>query len=1189
MILKALEMHGFKSFPDKTVLEFGKGLTAVVGPNGSGKSNISDAIRWVLGEQSTKSLRGSKMEDVVFNGTALRRAQGYAEVTLKLDNTDRSLDMDVDEVNVTRRYYRSGEGEYKINGNTVRLKDIHELFMDTGLGRDGYSLVSQGKIADMISSKSNERREMFEEAAGISHYRYRRSDANKRLDQAQENLLRLHDILTELESRVEPLRQQSEKAEKFLVLAGEKKELEIGLWLHTIEKSKGQLREQEHKIALAAAQYDSSERELTETEEEIEKLIAETQEITLKMEEIRRGASQLEEEASRLEAQAAVDENSILHNQGAIERIEREKEDVRTSGAEIEEDIKKAQAAIEQLKEQVRERQKQLDDVSASTSRLQEEGEDYAQTAAEISKDMTDVAGSLGDSRVRFSTAVSSMEEISNRVRTIEETLLSRSDLLEKLEKEQTEKKELLAGKQEQVDSLKNMVSGYTLRLEKRKSKAEEKRRALEEMRLDVRQKQSRIRLLEDLEKNMEGYSGSVKAVMREFKRGNLRGVHGPVSQLINVPREYAVAVETALGAAIQNVVTDSEADAKRAIYFLKESKAGRATFLPLTAIKGRELNENGLDNCFGFVNLASELVSCEPKYNEIIRSLLGRTAVADDMDCAVAIAKKYNYRFRIVTLDGQVINAGGSMTGGSRTHNSGILSRANEMEALKNEAAKKESELNEATASFKTLTEELSAAQAEADGAQADLTRTQEEVIRCESSLRLVQGQLATANTALDELKNEKSQAVLRLEALAGERDSAKAQMDSFNTEMTKFEEKLADITKKREFIAEQREFLAERAAAIHLEVMSAHKDVQTKNETIDQLRRRQESQSVRIEALNDEINEIQKQNEALREKIMSLKAESEALHMNSGSSQEQIKELAEQRNAVEARSTQLRQAEREKTVQRERISGELARLEERKASMMKEYDDTVNKLYEEYQLTRREAEETGIRITEPAKAQRRLGEVRGKIRALGSVNVSAIEEYKEVFERYNFMKEQITDVEKSRDELLKLIEELTRSMSEQFREQFAKINRNFGETFVELFGGGKAELVLQDEHNVLECGIDIKIQPPGKNVQNVDLFSGGEKGLSAIALLFAILKVTPSPFCVFDEVEAALDDVNVTRYAQYCRRMTDNTQFILITHRRGTMEEADVLYGITMQEKGISKLLELKTAEMAKRLGIA
>lgn len=1189
MILKALEMHGFKSFPDKTVLEFGKGLTAVVGPNGSGKSNISDAIRWVLGEQSTKNLRGSKMEDVVFNGTALRRAQGYAEVTLKLDNTDRSLSMDEDEVNVTRRYYRSGDGEYRINGNTVRLKDIHELFMDTGLGRDGYSLVSQGKIADMISSKSNERREMFEEAAGISHYRYRRTDATRRLDQAQENLLRLHDILSELEGRVEPLRQQSEQAQKFLVLAEEKKELEIGLWLHTIEKSKDSLREQEHKISVASAQYEAAERELSEIEDKMSELDEKKQEITLKMDEVRHGAAKLEEQALQLESQAAVDENSILHNKEAIGRIEREKEEAARSGSEIDNDIKASLDAIEQIKLQVAQHQKQLDDVNASISHLQQEGELHAKNAADISQEMTAVAEKLGDSRVKFSTAVSSMEEISVRVATIEESLLSRNDLLERLKTEQENKRAQLKDKNEKAEELKNMVSGYSLRLESRRQKAEKQRAALEEMSLEVKQKQSRIRLLEDLEKNMEGYSGSVKAVMREAKRGNLRGIHGPVSQIINVPQEYAVAIETALGASIQNIVVENENDAKRAIYFLKDNKAGRATFLPLTAIKGRELNENGLENCFGFVSIASELVTCDSKYSEIIRSLLGRTAVAEDMDSAVQIAKKYNYRFRIVTLDGQVINAGGSMTGGSRTQNAGILSRANEMDALKSDAAKKEKEYSESLTAYKTLTEELNLAQAEFDGATADLMRVQEEIIRCESELRLAEGQWTTANTAVDELRKEKEEAAFRLESLRAERDAAEKRMRELNAQMDSFEEKLAEVTKKREFTAEQREFLNQRAAAINIDVMSAHKDVQTKNETIEQLRRRKENQLSRIELLDKEIEEINEKNSSLRAAIDGLRESAASLRTDSGSSQEKITELAKQRNDFEAFSTRLRQEEREKTVQREKISGELARLEERKTSMMKEYDDTINKLYEEYQLTRREAEQTGIRIEEPAKAQRKLSDIRGKIRALGSVNVSAIEEYKEVFERYNFMKAQIDDVEKSRDELLKLIDELTRNMSEQFREQFGKINKHFGETFVELFGGGKAELVLQDEKNVLECGIDIKIQPPGKNVQNIDLFSGGEKGLSAIALLFAILKVTPSPFCVFDEVEAALDDVNVTRYAQYCRRMTDNTQFILITHRRGTMEEADVLYGITMQEKGVSKLLELKTAETAKRLGIA
>lgn len=1188
MILKSLEMQGFKSFPDKTVLTFDKGITCVVGPNGSGKSNVSDAVRWVLGEQSTKSLRGAKMEDVVFSGTGVRRAQGFAEVTLRLDNRDRSLALDEDEVAVTRRYYRSGEGEYRINGNTVRLKDIHELFMDTGLGRDGYSIVSQGKIADMISAKSGERREMFEEAAGISHYRYRRADANRRLEQAQENLVRLKDILSELEARVEPLREQSEKAERFLVLAQEKKELEIGLWLHTIRQSNERLREQEHKISLANAQHEGAQRELAEIEAEIEAIIAQSQEVTVRIDEVRHGAARLEEEAARLEAQAAVAENSVLHNNEAIARIGRDRAQAEETCRHLEERMAGERGAIEQLIAQAEEKQAALAALSRNAGELGAQGEALADRSASISGELSALGGQVADCRVKASNAESTMAEINARIATIDETFAARSELIERLTRQKQAAQEAFSKCGETVDELSNAMKGYSMRLDSRRARAEKRKKEQESLEIDLRQTTSRVNMLEDMEKNMEGYTGSVRAVMRETKRGNLRGIHGALSQLITAPEQYSVAVETAFGAALQNIVTDNENDAKRAIQFLKESKGGRATFLPLSAVRGRTLEEKGLAQCEGFIAVASDLVACDAKYEAVVKAQVGRTAVAEDMDCAIRIARQFSYRFRIVTLDGQVINAGGSMTGGSRMQNAGFLSRSNEIGKLRASIQAAQARINESAAAYKAAREEYAAAQAEFEGAQADLTRAQEERVRRESELKLAAGQLETANATAGELTREREAALQRLTGLQQARDEARGSEAALAAQMAAAEERLAAVTQEREALAAKRQALSEEENAIHLALLAAEKDRQAHGETIESLERRRAGHLARVQELEAESEGIEEKNRGLEQEKAGLQEQAQALRGQSGGSQEEIAGYIAKRNELEARSSKLRLMERSKSAEREKLSGELARLEERKAAMRKEYDETVNKLYDEYQLTRREAEQLCPALKEPAKAQRRLAEIKANIRALGSVNVSAIEEYKEVSERYTFLSEQIGDVEASRDELLRLIEELTKQMSDQFREQFHKINTHFGETFTELFGGGKAELLLEDPHDVLECGIDIKVQPPGKNVQNIDLLSGGEKGLSAIALLFAILKVTPSPFCIFDEVEAALDDVNVTRYAQYCRRMTRGTQFILITHRRGTMEEADVLYGITMQEEGVSKMLELKTAEMAKKLGI-
>lgn len=1188
MILKALEMQGFKSFPDKTVLNFEKGITAVVGPNGSGKSNISDAVRWVLGEQSTKNLRGSKMEDVIFNGTLSRKKQGYAEVTLRMDNTDRSLSVDTDEVSVTRRYYRSGESEYRINGQVSRLRDVNELFMDTGLGRDGYSLVGQGKIADMISSKSGERREMFEEAAGISHYRYRRADAQRRLSQAEENLVRLRDILTELESRVGPLKVQSEKAEKFLVLAGEKKELEIGLWLSIINKHKEKLRGQEHKITIAQSQYADAEKELEATEAEIDSIAEKTRELTVKLDEIRRMSAQREEEAARVDGQIAVEENTLLHNGETIDRIKRDIESARDVSKNIDEEIEKTNGEIEALTVSAEEKKKLLDEKDAEIQALRlKSGELNAESAA-VSADIAAKTAKLGDKRVEFSTLKSSLDEIEARVETINNTFSSREDTIKLLTERKEQCRKELDEAREQAESLQNAAKGYELRALKRREKAEKIKKEYEDMSILVKNKQSRANMLRELEKNMEGYSGSVKTVMREVRRGTLRGIHGALSQLIKVEPKYSAAVETALGAAIQNIVTDNEAAAKRAIEFLKQSKAGRATFLPLTAIKGRILNESGLEDSLGFVDIASNLVSCDNAYREIINAQLGRTAVVEDMDCAISMAKRYSYRFRIVTLDGQVINAGGSMTGGSRVQTGGILSRGNEIEALAVECERLEKDLLTKRSEYAEAHQELSQCEAELSGTKADLLRTQEEVIRKESDLKLVAGQLDVAAESMDELSAEKERALLRAEETRKQAESIIEEVNALNAETEALKEKVEELTRANGELSEKIENTRREKNETELELLSAQKDYQAKLMSIEQLNERKNSQGGREQELLDEIKEIESRSEETKRVIEELKVKAQNLRKDSDGSKDYVDKIIEERNSLEARSSQLRILERTKSTEREKISGELARLEEQKASMLRENDETIAKLYDEYQLTRHEAERQYEPVEDASKAQRRLGEIKSSIRALGSVNVAAIEEYKEVSERYEFMNTQITDIEKSRDELYRLIEDLTKKMAVQFMEQFNKINGYFGQTFAELFGGGKASLELDDPSNILECAININVQPPGKAIQNIDLLSGGEKGLAAISMLFAILKVTPAPFCIFDEVEAALDDVNVTRYAQYVRRMTDNTQFILITHRRGTMEEADVLYGVTMQEKGVSKLLELKTAEMASSIGL-
>lgn len=1189
MILTSLEMQGFKSFPEKTVLTFGKGITAVVGPNGSGKSNISDAVRWVLGEQSSKSLRGSKMEDVIFDGTKIRKAHGFAQVTLRLDNRDGTITgVDTDEVSVTRRYYRSGESEYKINGKTVRLKDVHELFMDTGLGRDGYSMVSQGKIADMISGRGKECREMFEEAAGISAYRYRRSDSLKKLAAAEENLVRLRDILFELESRIGPLKHQSEKAQKFLTLADEKKVLEIGLWLHKIHKLREDLIKQEDNLSIASGHYSEVEEELRTIEKQIEDLITETQQSNIKIDELRRSISELEEQGATASSDIAVLRSSIAHNNDTIERIIRAKNDSESSQTQLKKEIDTEDKLISQIKSIKDEKQEKLNSANDELAQINSQGHSLLSESETLSSKISSNTQQLAQCEASKATLLSAIEEVKERVETIDSVVVQRQETLKALQNELDRINELLRECLTAIESLNNSIDGFEMMLKGKNEKADALKRNLDDKKFDAQRMRSKIKMLTELEMSMEGYSGAVKQVIAQSKKGLLKGVHGTISQLISVENEYATAIETALGNAVQNIVTDTPYDAKSAIDFLKKSNSGRATFQPISEIKGKTLDAEGLDECFGYVDMAINLISCDSKYYEILSSLLGKVVVAEDLATAIEIAKKYSNSFKIVTLDGQVINAGGAMTGGSRSQSAGILTRNTEIESLKKSLAKLENEIGEMESDYKKLNGEIDSISSSLQQYKSELSKAQEEKIRLEGQLNLVAQQFETVKNNLDELLGEKGSADEKIAQLQKNYADALAFSESLKREIAECEEKLSNISQIRTEVSKRSSEISELITKLNLDIHLAERDLQARLQALNLLKARLVSHENRDREFDDEIDVIKNKNNEIEIRIAELTELTATLQTRIENAKAQIKSLQEKRGEFEKRSSELRILERNKSTEREKISGELARLEERKDSMRKEYDGTIDKLFEEYQLTKREAEAVGVIPENPRESQMRLQEIKNKIRALGSVNVSAIEEYKEVKERYEFMSTQVQDIEKSKKELIKLIDELTDKMSSQFREQFTKINKNFGETFSELFGGGHAEIILEDPADVLESAIDIKLQPPGKNVKRLDSLSGGEKGLSAIALLFAIMKVNPAPFCIFDEVEAALDDVNVTRYAKYVRRMTENTQFILITHRRGTMEEADVLYGITMQEQGVSKLLELKTAELAKKLGL-
>ncbi len=1188
MVLRTLEMQGFKSFPDKTELNFGKGITAVVGPNGSGKSNISDAVRWVLGETSSKNLRGSKMEDVIFGGTSTRKALGFAQVQLTLDNSDHALKDKGEIVTVTRRYYRSGESEYKIDGETVRRRDIHELFMDTGLGSDGYSMVGQGKIDSIISAKNEDRRELFEEAAGISRFRHKRTDAERRLSQAQENLVRLLDILGELENRVGPLKVQSEKASKFLELSGEKKTLEIGVWLNKINKFTNELREQEHKIDAANESYEICENDLKKIEDEIEEVLAGVAKINTEIEEIRQGGAQFEEEALRKDGEISVIEATVNHNNETIERLKNEISLADEGNSSIDSQIAEKEQFIAESNKISDEKRAELEELSKKVQNLVSSNEEFSKASVELNQKITSLTLKQSDCRVKSSQAQSSIDEINSRFAVVDDNIAELDNEIAAEQSRKDENDKNLEFLKERISESENSLSGYRLKLKSKTDKADALKDKLEKANRALAEKQSKARMLSDLEKNMEGYSGAVKAVMKRAESKALSGIHGPLSQLIQVDNEYSTAVEVALGAAMQNIVASTEADAKRAIYYLKDNHLGRATFLPITSIKGRTLDEAGLDDNLGFVAIASDLVTCDNKYKDIVSNLLSRVVVVDDMDCAIGIAKKYKNRFKLVTLDGQVINPGGSMTGGSGARGAGILSRANMIEELKAEAVKLSAEAEKISAEFKIAMEDANKWGAEMQATEAELRTAKEDLIRAEGEGKLISDKLATMNTQKQNLLSEKENAKGRIMLFQKAYENAQQEIETIEKEIADAENKLASVSGNAQNIAKEREDIRTKIEEINLELVSLARDIEAAKIACGELNLRKSTQSDRVKSIEEEIALYVSRNESLQSDIDSVRKTAKELRAKANASNENIKDHIEKRDGLEKRSGELRLLERNKGQEREKLSGEIVRLDERKIAMRKEYDELNDMLFEQYELTRREAENLNIVIEDMTSAKKRLHEIKVAIKNLGSINVGAIEEYKEVSERYEFLKEQIDDIEKSKAELGRIIDDLTSSMSEKFLTQFNKINEEFKLSFADFFGGGKGEIVLEQPDNCLESPIEIRIQPPGKSVQNINLFSGGEKSLAAMALLFSVLKVTPAPFCIYDEVEAALDDVNVERFAKYMRKMTDKTQFISITHRRGTMEEADVLYGVTMQEKGVSKLLELQSAELAEKMGL-
>ena len=1189
MYLKALEIQGFKSFPDKTVLTFGEDITAIVGPNGSGKSNISDAIRWVMGEQSTRALRGGKMEDVIFGGTAQRRQTGYAEVSLILDNTSHIFPMDESEVMVTRRYYRSGESEYYINRRSVRLKDVNELFMDTGLGREGYSIIGQGKIDEILSVKSADRREVFEEAAGISRYRHRKEEAERKLVHTDENLVRVNDKIAELELQVEPLREQSERARKFLVLRDELKGLEVSVWLDTLER----LRASHIKLD---ADYQEAARQKEEARVALERLYAAAEALSAKMREkdveadrLRFESQSREAAAAELESAIAVLKNNVQNNLDNAQRIRA--------------DLDQQEGRADSLAGQIGQRQERLAEIEDKLTRMREElrgkseqAQEAAQSAGTLARELEELrqkeameTATAAEAKALLSALAAAAQEVLDRDETVRQELRELDSRLEEGRAAQRQARKALAKAVEERDAVQNVISGYALRLESRRKKAEQARERHMKLQMDENALSSRVKMLTEMEKLHEGYSKAVKLVMGEAQRGSLQHIHGPVADLLKVPEEYTVAIETALGGAMQNLVVDREEDGKAVIQYLKRRDAGRATILPLSSIRPGELREGqALRREPGFVGVGDQLISFQPQYRNVFSNLLGRVAVMEDLDHAIAAARKYGYKFRIVTLDGQVLNPGGSMTGGSASRSAGILSRANELERLNEQGRGLREQLAQAAKALEEADREAAAAGYEMETAQSQLREWEDAILKaegeaahCDSVVADLERQSSSQQEELEQLKSRSAQiesdtrgARSRIQELEGAAAALKSEAEGKVRGQTDLQDRSARITR------ELSELTASLAALEAEQETTAKSLGELKSLRDDMAGDREQNQAL--------IGQYEEKNRQFTQEIGEKTARLQELRAENQVRSEEIRALGEEKLALEGQRNQADKDSRAKNDELLAMEREVSILEQRKVAAAMEEKQLLDKLWETYELSHEAAKQHRVEIESVPKASRRIGELKRAISSLGSINLGAIEEYQRVNERYTYLTDQRDDVQRAKGELEEIIADITGEMKTIFAREFQTIDQAFGQTFTELFGGGKATLELEDPEDILNCGIEIKVQPPGKALKIITLLSGGEKAFVAIALYFAILKVRPTPFVVMDEIEAALDDNNVARFAHYMRSMADKTQFIVITHRRGTMEEADVLYGVTMQEQGVSRMLTINLNDVEKELKI-
>lgn len=1184
MYLKSIELAGFKSFADKTKLNFEPGITSVVGPNGSGKSNISDAIRWVMGEMSAKALRGGAMQDVIFAGTQTRKPLGYASVSLTLDNTDHGLNIDFSEVTITRRVYRSGESEYMINSAPCRLKDIHELLMDTGLGRDGYSIIGQGKVNEIISGKSDERRNIFDEAAGISKFRHRKTEAQRKLEQTNDNLLRITDIVSELESRLEPLRKQSEKAKKYLACYEEYKITDINIFLDFADKYKRTKEEILKKFETVSNEADAHEKNMQALVEKENELNNKVSEIENEIDKIRTDSGQNEILAKSIGGEIDVLLNTVSSGEKMIERIEKEKLQLK----ERIEDYKKQREEIDlqtqSQSDNAKKLQNELEEIEKQAFKLNER---LIEEGGEVNKkknDIVELLNETADSKSKLSSLEAFKQSFIARRDAIGEERRDAAQEIEKLMQRKESLAEELKNSEIALDALNEKISKIKEQAKLKENEFEQNREEIFNTENEFNRLNSRLHMLSEMERDFEGLAKSTKTVLNAAKNGQIRNcrICGILSSVIDVDKKFVTAIESAIGGALGNIITEDEYDAKEAINFLKRTGGGRVTFLPVSSVKGRVLENVGEVSAYdGFVALACDVIKTDKKYDGIIKSLLGRTVIAKDMDSGVQLSRKFSYRFKVVTLDGQILNAGGSITGGSVNKTTGLLSRASELKELKQKTLKLTEIIKENKKKNEFLQKEIERMCENIDLLEKESVEKRQNNVRLSSDFShidiLIDSAVNSDGGAADELKTIEEQIKSANEEIAVLINETTAQ--EFKIEELK--QMIAESDKIVYEISSTRDEINEKISEKTLEVNDKKHEISVLKSEFERLVEFEKNDTVSIAEKEKDISEIIQKNEIARIEADNKRAEAEKTDIKIKELYKQAQNLSEKKESLKEQVLKASSQEREMREKLYLLKEEQNRLDLKREKLDEEMDSASTKMWDSYEVTYNTALQYKKEDFSLSEAKKRNSELKNIIKSLGNVNLDALEEYEEVSKRHEFLSGQAKDLSQAKNQLENLIEQITEQMKTQFSQQFEIINEKFTETFSLLFGGGKASLYLSDPKNVLESGIEIEAQPPGKSLKNLSLLSGGEMAFTAIALLFAILKVRPTPFCVLDEIEAALDEPNVYRFADYLKIYCKNTQFILVTHRRGTMEAANLLYGVTMQEKGVSKLLSIKLDE--------